>query len=65
MGLGKTDTAYARVESPHTGADRVPLRDYPQQPTAYQSPQPYGGGYAQQQQTNSFEPYRQQQTSRW
>jgi len=63
MSLGKTGTGYARVESPHTGADRVPLTNYPAQPTAYQSPQPYGGGYAQQ--TNGFEPYRQQQQSRW
>jgi hypothetical protein len=64
MSLGKTGTGYARVGSPGMGGgDRVPLRDYPQQPTAYQSPQPYGGGYAQQ--TNGFEPYRQQQQSRW
>jgi hypothetical protein len=64
MSLGKTGTGYARVGSPGMGGgDRVPLRDYPQQPTAYQSPQPYGGGYAQQ--SNGFEPYRQQQQSRW
>lgn len=61
MSLGKTGTGYERVESPHVGGDRVPLRDYPQQPTAYQSPQPYGGGYAQ---PNPYEPYR-QQPSRW
>lgn len=65
MGLGKSGPGYERVESPHAGGDRVPLRDYPQQPTAYQSPAPYGGGYAQQQQGNGFEPYRQQQPARW
>jgi hypothetical protein len=65
MSLGKTGAGYARVGSPGMGAgDRVPLNDYPQKPTAYQSPQPYGGGYAQPQ-TNAFEPYRQQQQSRW
>ena len=64
MSLGKSGPGYERVESPHAGGDRVPLRDYPQQPTAYQSPQPYGGGYAPQQ-NNAFEPYRQQQPSRW
>jgi len=64
MSLGKSGPGYERVESPHVGhGDRVPLRDYPQQPTAYQSPQPYGGGYAQQ--SNAFEPYRQQQPARW
>jgi len=63
MSLGKTGTGYARVGSPNGGADRVPLTNYPAQPTAYQSPQPYGGGYAQQ--SNGFEPYRQQQQSRW
>jgi hypothetical protein len=65
MGLGKSGPGYERVESPHAGGDRVPLRDYPQQPTAYQSPVPYGGGYAPQQQNNAFEPYRQQQQARW
>lgn len=62
MSLGKTGSGYERVESPYVGADRVPLRDYPQQPTTYQSPQPYGGGYAQ---PNAYEPYRQQQQARW
>ena len=62
MSLGKTGTGYSRVESPQNG-DRVPLYSYPAQPTAYQSPQPYGGGYAQQ--SNGFEPHRQQQQSRW
>ncbi|KAM0716920.1 hypothetical protein Q7P37_006772 [Cladosporium fusiforme] len=64
MSLGKTGTAYERVESPYVGGDRVPLRDYPQQPTQYEPPQPYGGAYGQQPQ-NAYEPYRQQQQARW
>ncbi|TLD06805.1 hypothetical protein E2P81_ATG10547 [Venturia nashicola] len=59
MSLGKSGTGYARVGSPGHGGDRVPLAQYPQQPTAYQSPMPYGGGNPQH--SNGFEPYRQQQ----
>lgn len=63
MSLGKSGTAYERVESPYMGgSDRVPLRDYPQQPTQYEPPQPYGGAYGQH---AAYEPYRQQQQARW
>ena len=65
MSLGKSNTAYERVESPYAGGDRVPLGSYPQQPTTYQAPQPYGGAYGQQQQHAGFEPYRQPQQARW